>query len=103
MRYASDAPKGLMDYLIARSLQYFREEGLAFASLANAPLANVSPEDEFGLLDRGVKLVFENVRGVYEYKSLFQFKKKFSPLWEGRYLAFPALESLPRIALFKST
>jgi len=99
MRYAADAPKGLMDYLIARSLQHFREEGLQSASLANAPLANVSPEDEFSLLDRGVKLLFENVRGIYEYKSLFQFKKKFNPVWEGRYLAFPSFEALPRIAV----
>ncbi len=99
MRYAADAPKGLMDYLIARSLLHFQKEGCGFASLSNAPLANVSPEDEFSLLDRGVKLLFENVRGIYEYKSLFQFKKKFNPVWEGRYLAFPSLESLPRIAV----
>jgi len=99
MRYAADAPKGLMDYLIARSLLHFQKEGREFASLSNAPLANVSPEDEFSLLDRGVKLLFENVRGIYEYKSLFQFKKKFNPVWEGRYLAFPSLESLPRIAV----
>lgn len=99
MRYAPDAPKCLMDYLIGRSLAYFRKEGLPLASLSNAPLANVSPEDEFTLLDRGVKLLFENVRGIYEYKSLFQFKKKFNPVWEGRYLAFPSLESLPRIAV----
>jgi len=99
MRYAADAPKGLMDFLIARSLLHFQKEGAEFASLSNAPLANVSPEDELTLLDRGVKLLFENVRGIYEYKSLFQFKKKFNPVWEGRYLAFPSLEALPRIAV----
>ncbi len=99
MRYAADAPKSLMDYLIGQSLLHFQKDGCKFASLSNAPLANVSPEDEFSLLDRGVKLLFENVRGIYEYKSLFQFKKKFNPVWEGRYLAFPSLESLPRIAV----
>lgn len=99
MRYAADAPKGLMDFLIARSLVHFQKEGYEFASLSNAPLANVSPEDELTLLDRGVKLVFENVRGIYEYKSLFHFKKKFNPVWEGRYLAFPSLEALPRLAV----
>ncbi len=49
--------------------------------------------------DRGVRLIFENVRGIYEYKSLFQFKKKFNPLWEGRYLVFPSLNALPRIGV----
>lgn len=99
MRYAPDAPKGVMDFLIGRSLLHFQKQGRRFASLSNAPLANVSPEDEFTLLDRGVKLLFENVRGIYEYKSLFQFKKKFNPVWEARYLAFPSLESLPRVAV----
>lgn len=99
MRYAQDAPKSLMDYLIAQSLVYFQKAGYESASLSNAPLANVSPEDEFSLLDRGVRLVFENVRGIYEYKSLFQFKKKFNPVWEGRYLVFPSLDSLPRSAV----
>lgn len=99
MRYAANAPKCLMDYLIAQSLLHFQKEGHKFASLSNAPLANVSPEDEFSLLDRGVKLLFENVRGIYEYKSLFQFKKKFAPAWESRYLVFPSLETLPRIAV----
>jgi phosphatidylglycerol lysyltransferase len=99
MRYASDAPKFLMDYLIVRSILQFQKDGYRLVSLANAPLANVSPEDEFTLLDHGVRLLFDNVRGIYEYKSLFQYKKKFNPLWEGRYLAFPSLETLPRIAV----
>jgi phosphatidylglycerol lysyltransferase len=99
MRYTADAPKFLMDYLIARSILHFQKEGYRLVSLANAPLANVSPEDEFTLLDRGVRLLFENVRGIYEYKSLFQYKKKFNPVWEGRYLAFPSLEALPRVAV----
>jgi len=99
MRYAGDAPKFVMDYLIARSLLHFQQQGYVLASLANAPLANVSPEEEFTMLDKGVHLLFENVRGIYEYKSLFQFKKKFNPRWEGRYLVFPSLEALPRTAV----
>jgi len=71
MRYGPDAPKFLMDYLIAQSLLHFQKNGTPKVSLANAPLANISPQDEFTLLDRGVKLLFENVRGIYEYKFLF--------------------------------
>ncbi len=99
MRYAPDAPKFVMDVLIAQSLLEFQKQAYKLASLANAPLANVSPEDQFSMLDRGVRLIFENVHGIYEYKSLFQFKKKFNPLWEGRYLVFPSLDALPRIGV----
>ncbi len=99
MRYTPDAPKFAMDFLIAQSLLEFQKQGYQLASLANAPLANVSPEDQFSMLDRGVRLIFENVRGIYEFKSLFQFKKKFNPTWEGRYLVFPSLDALPRIGM----
>jgi phosphatidylglycerol lysyltransferase len=99
MRYSPEAPKFIMDVLIARSLEQFKSAGYRVASLANAPLANVSPEDEFSMLDRGVRLIFEKVHGIYEYKSLFQFKKKFNPNWEARYLVFPSLDALPRIAV----
>jgi lysylphosphatidylglycerol synthetase-like protein (DUF2156 family) len=66
------------------------------ASLANAPLANVSvPRRPLG---RGVALLFENMNAFYGYKNLFQFKKKFAPRWEGRYLIYPKGADLPRVA-----
>jgi phosphatidylglycerol lysyltransferase len=51
-----------------------------------------------GTLDRGVALIFENMNSFYGYKNLFQFKKKFAPRWEGRYLIYPKGADLPRVA-----
>ncbi|MGO9272376.1 MAG: bifunctional lysylphosphatidylglycerol flippase/synthetase MprF [Terriglobia bacterium] len=99
MRYADHAPKFVMDWLIARALLHFQQQGFAAASLANASFANTAPVDEFTRLDRGVRFLYENLRGIYEFKSLFQFKKKFNPEWQGRYVAFPSLEALPRIGI----
>jgi lysylphosphatidylglycerol synthetase-like protein (DUF2156 family) len=45
-----------------------------------------------------VALLFENLNAFYGYKNLFQFKKKFAPRWEGRYLVYPHGSDLPRIA-----
>jgi phosphatidylglycerol lysyltransferase len=96
MRKRQDAPSGAMDLLLARSLEHLRDEGLEEASLANAPLANVN--SPAGLLERFTALLFENMNGLYGYKSLFQFKKKFAPRWEGRYLVYPGRIDLPRVA-----
>jgi phosphatidylglycerol lysyltransferase len=68
----------------------------AEASLANAPLASITPPR--GTLERGVALLFENMNAFYGYKNLFQFKKKFAPRWEGRYLIYPKGADLPRVA-----
>ena len=84
-----------MDLLVARSLEELRGAGLEEASLANAPLANVGEPQ--GGLEKGVTLLFEHLNAFYGYKNLFQFKKKFAPRWEGRYLVYPRGE-LPQVA-----
>ena len=98
MRRRPNAPASVMDLLIARSALAFKEEGLEVISLATAPLANVDERDGPSVYDRGVRLIFEHFSMVYGYRSLFQFKKKFNPAWEGRYLVFPRPDLLPRIA-----
>ncbi len=96
MRKRKDAISGTMDILLAESLLQLKAAGIEEASLSNAPLANVG--DPHGVLDRGVALLFENMNSFYGYKNLFQFKKKFAPRWEGRYLIYPAGTELPRVA-----
>jgi lysylphosphatidylglycerol synthetase-like protein (DUF2156 family)/membrane protein DedA with SNARE-associated domain len=95
MRKRKDAPSGTMDLLVARSLEELRAAGLEEASLANAPLANVGQPR--GGLERGVALLFESLNAFYGYRNLFQFKKKFAPLWEGRYLVYPRGVDLPHV------
>jgi phosphatidylglycerol lysyltransferase len=97
MRKRQSAISGTMDFLLSQSLLSLREQGFVEASLANAPLANV--EKPRGGLERGVALLFENMNGIYGYKNLFQFKKKFAPRWEGRYLIYPKGADLPKVAL----
>jgi phosphatidylglycerol lysyltransferase len=96
MRKRKDAPSGTMDLLVARALEEMRDAGLEEASLANAPLANVG--EPRSRLEKGVALLFENLNAFYGYRNLFQFKKKFAPRWEGRYLVYPRGADLPRVA-----
>jgi phosphatidylglycerol lysyltransferase len=96
MRKRKDTAAGTMDFLLAHSLLQLQACGFSEASLSNAPLANVG--DPHGALDYGVALLFENMNSFYGYKNLFQFKKKYAPRWEGRYLIYPAGTDLPRVA-----
>jgi phosphatidylglycerol lysyltransferase len=98
MRHRPGAQRGVMDLLIAESALRFKREGLEAASLATAPLANADEQAPQSPYDRGVKLIFDHVSAIYGYRSLFQYKKKFAPAWEPRYLVFPRPDHLPRIA-----
>ena len=98
MRARPEIP-GVMDFVIVESLLRFQAEGLSEASLANAPLANVRPPDEGDSRhDKAVRYIYENFNRLYGYKHLFQFKKKYAPVWSGRYLAYRHRRELPLVA-----
>ena len=97
MRRRNDAPYGVMDLLVAESALMFKKEGLEAISLATAPLANIDDTGQ-SPYDKGVRLIFDHFSSFYGYRSLFTYKKKFNPAWEGRYLVFPRADLLPRIA-----
>jgi phosphatidylglycerol lysyltransferase len=98
MRHRQTAQPGVMDLLISESALAFKQEGLQAASLAVAPLANADESAARSGYDRAVRLIFEHFSQVYGYRTLFQYKKKFGPRWESRYLVFPRADLLPRIA-----
>jgi phosphatidylglycerol lysyltransferase len=80
-------PKGVMDFLIMESIDHFKGLGVEEVSLGNAPLANAEQDPYlYGREEKAVKFLFERFNRYYGYKSLFEFKKKYQPAWQGRYL-----------------
>jgi phosphatidylglycerol lysyltransferase len=102
MRGSAEARNGgLMDFLILECIARFRDQGVTEISLGNAPLANVRAEgdDEPTRPERATQFLFENFDRFYGYKSLFRFKRKYHPDWQGRYLAYPPGTPLPMLGL----
>ncbi|MES2735229.1 MAG: phosphatidylglycerol lysyltransferase domain-containing protein [Verrucomicrobiota bacterium] len=101
MRGRDDA-RDVMDFLIVEAIDHFKTLGVEQISLGNAPLANVAAGEENAVLsreDRAVKFLFDNFDRFYGYKSLFNFKKKYQPEWQGRYLAYRPRTPLTMVAL----
>ncbi|MGC4013778.1 MAG: phosphatidylglycerol lysyltransferase domain-containing protein [Luteolibacter sp.] len=92
---------GLMDFLILESINHFRSEGVTEISLGNAPLADVRTEEDGApnRQEKATRFLFENFDKYYGYKSLFSFKRKYHPDWQGRYLAYPPGTPLPMLGL----
>jgi len=96
---SAEGSKGAMDFLILESIACFRAEGVAEVSLGNAPLARVSGEGEKASPgEKVLDYLFEHFNQVYGYKPLFEFKRKYHPDWQDRYILYRANAHLPSIA-----
>ena len=72
-------------------------------SLGLAPLSNAN-NDDTTLLDTSIDFLTHRFGNLSKSQSLFNFKKKFQPTWESRYLVFSNTLTLPKIgwALYKA-
>ena len=88
MRHRRDAPNGLMDYLFGELMLLMRREGYRWFSLGLAPLAGLAGKPGAGLEERAVHAVYEHLTGFFSFKGLRQYKAKFEPAWEERFLVY---------------
>jgi len=89
MRYAPDAPGVTMEFLMASIILTLQEQGVRYFNLGMAPLSGLAQRRLAPLWHRVGALVYEHGEQYYNFHGLRQFKDKFTPLWEPRYLASP--------------
>lgn len=92
--------RDVLDFLIVEAMDHYKAIGVEEVSLGNAPLANVDAEAGVkNRQERAVKFLFDNFDQIYGYKKLFDFKRKYQPQWQGRYLAYRPGVSLAMVGL----
>ncbi len=103
MRRAERCAPGTMELLLARSIEFLRSGGAEMVSLGLAPLSNANNENA-SLLDNRIDVLTHRFGNLKESQSLFNFKKKFQPTWESRYLVYSHTLTLPKVgwALYKA-
>jgi phosphatidylglycerol lysyltransferase len=97
MRHLPEAPHGIMEYLFTQLMLWGKREGYRWFSLGMAPLAGLEARPLAPLWNRLAGLVFRHGEHFYNFQGLRQFKEKFDPEWEPRYLAASSGLALPRI------
>ena len=96
MRRRPDAPNGVMDLMLVHLIERFRCQGAVGMTLGFAPLANI---DGDGVVARTLRAIYERESTAFNFKGLYQFKDKWQPNWEPRYLVYRSDLELPKIAL----
>lgn len=89
MRHVDDAPRGTMDFLFAKIMQWGQQRGHKFFSLGMAPLSRVGDNPYARVNERLAALAFQYGGRFYNYQGLRRYKDKFAPQWVGAYLAYP--------------
>lgn len=97
MRYRGDAPPGVMDYLLVQLMLWGRVQGYRWFNLGMAPLAGFETRPLAPLWTRLGASVQRMGEHFYNFQGLREYKDKFHPVWEPRYLASPGGLVLPRI------
>ncbi|HVN70972.1 MAG TPA: bifunctional lysylphosphatidylglycerol flippase/synthetase MprF [Desulfomonilia bacterium] len=95
MRYTSDAPSGTMDFLFIQLMLWGRQKNYHWFNLGMAPLAGLSDKSLASMWNRIGGFLFKHVENFYNFQGLRQYKEKFQPQWQPRYLASPTTLSLP--------
>ncbi len=98
MRRISDTPPGVIELLIVRALERFREQGATVLSLGLVAWSDT--QNEILPLQRKVaSFVTDHLHLFETHDTLFKFKQKFHPRWESRYIVARLSLSLPQVAL----
>ena len=98
MRKLPDAPPGVIELILARSIEYFRQRGAEVLSLGVVALADMNQEMS-GSQRQIASFLAEHLRLLETHRSLLRFKQKFHPRWESRYVVASSTLALPKVAL----
>jgi phosphatidylglycerol lysyltransferase len=96
MRRAEQAASGTMERLLSCSIEYLGREGADIVSLGLAPLSDVNCA-EHTFLGTSIDFLTRRFGNPAKDRSLFNFKNKFRPRWESRYLVYSSTLTLPKV------
>ena len=86
LRKTSDAPGGTVDYMIVEMFNYFRSAGIRYVNLGFAAMAGL--DDPHNFTEQSMKFAYEKIRSFSHFKGLREYKEKFSPVWNDKYLIY---------------
>jgi phosphatidylglycerol lysyltransferase len=97
MRHLPSAPNGIMDYLFVELMLWGKQQDYDWFSLGMAPMSGLEDRTLAPLWHKVGTFVFRHGEHFYNFQGLRQYKEKFDPVWQSKYLACRGGLALPRI------
>lgn len=83
----------MMDGLYLNTMLSVKEQ-YDYFNMGMAPLSNVGSHKYAFYRERFAGRIFETISHIYSFKGLRNYKEKFNPNWEPRYLVYKKGNSL---------
>lgn len=95
----SSCPNGTMEALFVNLIHWSKEQNYKYFNIGMAPLSNVGIAPFAHDQEKLAKFVYKFGNYWYKFSGLRNYKEKFHPVWEPRYLAYPKFISLPTLLI----
>jgi lysyl-tRNA synthetase, class II len=100
MRRDPDAPNGMTEFLLTRTIMRMDQDGLERLSMNFAAWGRLFYEDiHYTVPQRIAKQLLEVINPFYQIKSLKAFNQRFYPNWVPRVIVYDDVRALPRVGL----
>lgn len=86
LRKTSDAPNGIMDYMLVQLFSYFKSQGIQYVNLGFAPISGLNDANNF--TEKSMKFAYERIKSFSHFKGQREYKEKFQPVWYDKYLIY---------------
>lgn len=86
LRYSDQAPRDINAFLFLSLIRYLHSIDYAEFDMGLAPLSGL--EASRSLDERGMHMLYKYTKRWFAFKGLRDFKNKFSPTWEARYIVY---------------
>ncbi|HEX5168884.1 MAG TPA: phosphatidylglycerol lysyltransferase domain-containing protein [Cyclobacteriaceae bacterium] len=96
IRHSHDSPNGVLDYLIIKMIQFLKTCNFKTLNMGMAPLAGMKGVT---LNEQIMQFYKENFKQASRLTGLFEYKNKFEPRWENRYLIYDQTFDLIRFPM----
>jgi phosphatidylglycerol lysyltransferase len=86
LRKTADAPNGIMDHILIELFKYFKANGIRYVNLGFAPMSGL--DDPHNFTEKSMKFAYEKIRSLSHYKGQRDYKDKFNPQWNDKFLIY---------------
>ena len=86
IRKTDDAPNGVLDFILVELFKYLKSNNFTTVNLGFAPMSGLDDPTTFS--EKSMKFAYEKIKSFAQYKGLRNFKEKFFPTWQNRYLIY---------------